>query len=188
MCAPMAIAAIGLALTAASTYSQVQAQQKAADSQAAYNQQQTENINYSRRANLANIEVQRQQNLADAREQVNRNTMAGRSAAATATVAAGEAGVSGTSVDALLRELQGRAAWDNMTAETNYLRQDTALNAQRENVIINSNSQLNSLTTPASPDYLGAAARFGQSGLNIYSNYQSDVASQSRTLRGTQTR
>lgn len=180
------IALAGLAIAAVSTAASVSAQQRQMNYQEDLNQRQADNIETARRANLANIEVQRQQALADTREQMTKNTVAGRAASATASVAAGESGVTGTSVDALLRELQGKAAWDNMTAETNYLRQDTALNAQRENVNTNSNSQLNSLTTPASPDYLGAGVRFGQSALNIYSDYRKDQASS--RLSGTQTR
>ena len=175
MCEPTTITMAALAITsaAATMYSQ----QQQANYQDDVNNRQAQNIETARRASLANIDVQKQQNLADAREQINKNTMAGRAASATAATAAGEAGVSGTSVDALIRELQGKAAWDNVSTETNYLRQDTALNAQRQNVNINSNSQLNSLTTPASPDYLGTAVKLGQTGLNIYSGYKKDQAS-----------
>lgn len=171
------VALAGLAISAISTGASLYAQQQQASYQEDLNNRQAQNIETARRANLANIDAQKQQNLADAREQINKNTMAGRAATATAYTSAGESGVTGTSVDALIRELQGKAAWDNVSTETNYLRQDTALNTQRQNVNINSNSQLNSLTTPASPNYVGAIAQFGQSSLNIYSNYKKDQAS-----------
>jgi hypothetical protein len=151
------------------------AQNKQADAQTAANQQQYENDMNAYRNNLANLEVQRNQQQQDATEQINMNNQAGRQATATATVAAGEAGVSGTSVDALLAELAGRAAYDNVNVEENLLRQDHAINVQRENAHNGVVSQVNSYRTPTMPDYLGSGLKIGQGAVDSYSLYQRNV-------------
>lgn len=152
-------------------------QQQASDTaraQNAYNRQVEQNQLTARNQNLAGLELERTTAAEDAREQVNRNTMALRKAQATARVSAGEAGVSGLSVDALLRDLSGQAGYDNATATENYLRQDRSINFRRENAQNAAVSAVNSVRQPQiqSPDYLGAALRIGQSGLNVYADYK----------------
>lgn len=176
MCEPATIAMAAFALTAASTGASLYAQNQQAKAQESANRTQYENSMTAYRANLANTEATRNQLQQDVTEQVNMNNRAGRKAAATATTAAGESGVSGTSVDALLRDLRGQAGQDNANAETNYLRQDAALNAKRENIFNGTASDINSLRTPTMPDYLGATLRLGSAGLGAYSGYQRDQA------------
>lgn len=168
MCGPAAIPIAMLAITAVSSAASIQSQQSAQKSQDAYNQQQADNTMTAYRHNLANVEVQRTQARDDAVSQEQQNNKAGRSAVATATTAAGEAGVSGLSVDALLRDLAGQAGYDNTNVEENYLRQNTALNAQRENVYNNTVSQFSSLKPSQSPDYLSAGLRIGSAAAGAY--------------------
>lgn len=177
MCGP-AIPLIGLAITAASTAYSVDAQQKQAKAQDQSNQVQFQNSMTAYRSNLASIEVQRNQMQEDATEKVNRNNAAGRAATAQARVAAGEAGVSGLSVDALLRDLAGEAAYDNTNVEENYLRNNVALNAKRENAYNMTASEINSLRTPVAPDYVGAGLRIADAGLNAYRGYQNSSSIQ----------
>ncbi|QDB71023.1 internal protein B [Bordetella phage vB_BbrP_BB8] len=178
MCGPAAIPLATLAISAVSTVFTVVSQQNqaqaAADAQNAFNRQQEQNALVARNANLANLEVERNTALDDTREQINQNTMALRRAQATARVSAGEAGVSGLSVDALLRDLAGQAGYDNATAVENYMRQDADINARRENTQNSYTSGLNSIrqTQIQSPDYLGAALRIGQAGLKSYADYE----------------
>lgn len=172
------IAAIGLAISAVSSIASVvgqQAQAQAqADSQNAYNRQLEQNALTARNANLANLEVERNTTLADTREQINQNAIAARRAEATARVSAGESGISGLSVDALLRDLSGQMGYDNATATENYLRQDRNINIRRENVQNQYVSTLNGVKQPViqSPNYLGAALSIGQAGVNAYGQYQ----------------
>lgn len=187
MCTPLALMGVGLAISTLSTGASLFAQSQQASAQADAAEVQQKNIITSRNANLANIENQRQQVEADAREQVNQNTIAGRAAMATARVSAGESGVSGLSVDALLRDLGGAVGRDNAAVSTNLGRQEQALNAQMTNTYISSNSQLNSIQTPTQPNYLGAALKIGQAGLDAYSGYQDSLAKQKALLRGAQT-
>jgi hypothetical protein len=166
----MAIAA--LALTAASTGASLYTQNQQMHAQEDANQKQYDNTMTAYRTNLANIEVSRNQATADATQKLTENNAAGRAAQASATVAAGEGGISGTSVNSLLRDLAGRAAYDNTNVEENYLRQNQSLNAKRENVFNSTVSDINQLQTPQAPDYLGAAFRIGSAGLNAYGQTQ----------------
>lgn len=176
MCEPATIAYMTLALAAASSAAQVSAQKQQVKAQDTANQQQYDNTMTAYRQNLANIEATRGQLAQDASEKINENNKAGRAAAATATVAGGEAGVAGLSVDALLRDLRGEAAYDNTNVEANYLRSNASLNAQRENVNNTTTSDINSLRSAPMPDYLGAGLRIGQAGLGAYAGYQQQQA------------
>lgn len=186
MCGPAVIPLVTLAITAVSTVASVSAQQNqaqdAADAQNAYNRQLEQNALTARNANIANLELERTTAQADAAEQVNLNTLAARRAQATARVSSGEAGISGLSVDALLRDLEGQAGYDNATATENYLRQDRQINTRRENVQNQYTSTLNGVRQPQiqGADYLGAGLRIGQAGLSAYGQYQDN-------LRKTQT-
>lgn len=178
MCEPTTIALASFALTAASTVTSVIAQQQhatdTANAQNAYNRQVEQNQLIARNQNLVGLDTERATALEDTREQINRNTMAARRAMATARVSAGEAGVSGLSVDALLRDLSGQAGYDNATATENYLRQADDINFRRENAQNEAVSAVNSVRQPQiqNPDYLGAALRIGQGAINSYTYYQ----------------
>lgn len=182
MCVVAAVPLITLAISAASTVAQVSAQQSqakaTADAQNQYNRTIEQNGITARNANLANLEVYRNQAAQDAAEQINKDDLARRQAQSTATVAAGEAGISGLSVDALLRDLAGQAGYDNATAYENYLRTDQRINVARENTQNNYESTLNSVRQPQiqSPNWLGAGLKIGQSALDSYSQYKTNLA------------
>lgn len=176
MCEPATIAMGAFALSALSTGASLYGQQQQAKAQGQANQRQYESDMTAYRGNLAANEVTRGQLQQQATEQINANNAAGRRAASTAATSAGESGVSGLSVEALLRDLEGQAGYDNTNVESNYLRQNTALNAERENIHNNTVSQINTLKTPTMPDYLGAGLRLGQAGLSSYSGYQQQQA------------
>lgn len=149
------------ALTIASSVSSVVAQQSAADQQADANRRNYENQMTAYRYNLANAnatKVQESENLSQ--KKIENNAEVARQQA-TATVAAGEAGVSGNSVGALLAELGGRGGQANASAETNYLRTDRAIEADKMNMWAGTASNIGQLQTPATPDYFGAALKIG---------------------------
>jgi hypothetical protein len=110
-------------------------------------------------ANQQFTRVQEAQNLAETK--VANNAAAVR-AQSTAKTIAGEGGVTGLSVDALLADLAGRAGRDNTNAEVNYLRRDAGIQADMMNNWASTASGINSLQTPKAPDYLGAALRIGE--------------------------
>ena len=151
------------ALTVITTVASVSAQQQAADAQSQTNQRQYENTMRARAANLNQTNLMQQQEREAGSQQLEQNNMAARAARSTATVSAGESGISGLSVDALLSDLGTRQNRFNSSVVSNYDNSSMAIANQRENIDINAASQINSLKTPAMPDYFGAALRIGRS-------------------------
>jgi hypothetical protein len=162
MCAPLLTA-----LQVASSVGGFIAQQQAANEQERANQQNYQNQMTAYRYNIANAnanKVQEAENLAAKKIENNAEVMRKQ---ATAKVAAGEAGVSGFSVDALLAELGGRGGQANSSAETNYLRADRAIEADKMNIWAGTASSIGQMRTPQAPDFLGAALKIGDT-VNTY--------------------
>jgi hypothetical protein len=157
MCEPTTMMVLSIASTAASVYSQQQAQ----SAQERSNQRQYENQMQAMRYNQANSNFTRVQENENLATQKVTNDAAARRATATAATRAGEGGVAGLSVDALLADINARAGMDNTTAEVNYLRRDRAIQADAYNNWANTASAINKLETPKAPDYLGAALKIG---------------------------
>ena len=151
-----------MVLNVASTVAGVYGQQQQAKAQEAYNDQQAKNTMEAYKANLEQTNLMQSQEHAAATQKVNENNRAAEAAKATALVSAGESGISGLSVDALLANLSGEQARYNESVNQNYQNASMAIDNQRTNAQVNAASQINSLKTPQSPDYLGAALRIGQ--------------------------
>ena len=151
-----------LALSIASTVAGVYGQQQQAKAQNAYNEQQAKNTMEAYRANIAQTNLMQSQEHAAASQKINENNRAAEAAKAKALVSAGESGISGLSVDALLADLSGEQARYNESVNQNYQNASMAVDNQRKNAQITAASQINQLKTPQSPDYLGAALRIGQ--------------------------
>ena len=149
------------ALTIASSVGSVVAQQQAADEQAAANKRNYDNQMTAYRYNLANAnatKVQESENLSQKKMDINADVAR---KAATATVAAGEAGVSGLSVDGLLASIGAEGGRAVSNAEVNYLRTDRAIEADKMNMWSGTASNIGQMKTPQNPDYLGAALKIG---------------------------
>lgn len=157
MCEPTTLMALQVATAGASLI----AQQQAASAQSASNQRQYQNIMEARAANWNQTNLAQQQEREAAMQKMGENDLAARSATATAKVSAGESGVSGLSVDALLADIGNKQNRFDTSVATNYDRSTGAINNQRENININASSQINSLKTPAMPDYFTAGLRIG---------------------------
>lgn len=156
MCDPMS--ALAITSTAASLF----AQQKAADAQGAANERQAANTMEAYRQNVAQSNLQQVQQQAQASQKLEQNNRAAAAAMARASVAAGENGVSGLSVDALLGDLATERDRYNDSVDTNYQSASGAIQSQRENLRANAQSQINALKTPVAPDYIGAGLRIGE--------------------------
>jgi hypothetical protein len=150
-------------LSVASTVAGVEGQRQQAKAQNAYNNQQAKNAMEAYKANIAQTNLKQSQEHAAATQKINENNRAAEAAKATALVSAGESGISGLSVDALLANLSGEQARYNESVNQNYQNASMAIDNQRTNAQVEAASQINSLKTPQSPDYLGAALRIGQS-------------------------
>jgi len=148
----------------ASAASSVYGQQQAANAQSKANQRQYENTLQARAANINQTNLAQQQQREESMQKLEENSLAARAAAATARVSAGENGISGLSVDALLADIGTKQNRYESSVQTNYDRTSQAIANQRENIDINAASQINSLKTPAMPDYIGAGLKIAQAG------------------------
>ena len=157
------------AMTAASAAGTIFSQKQAADAQTAANQRQYENTMAARSANLNQTNLMQQQEREAAMQKLEQNNMAADAARSTASVAAGENGISGLSVDALMADLGSKQNRFGSAVETNYDNATMAIANQRDNVGFNANSQINSLKTPAMPDYFSAGLRIGNAAVD-YTN------------------
>lgn len=162
MCEPTTLVALSIASTAAS----LMAQGQAADAQSATNQKQYENTMRAYRENVNQTNLMQQQEREGSLMKVEDNNMKARAAASTASVAAGENGISGLSVDALMGDISFDQNRFNSSVQTNFDNAQGAIRNQRENVYSNAASSINGLQTPAAPDYLGAGLKIAQAGYN----------------------
>jgi hypothetical protein len=157
MCDPVTMAVLTVASTASSLY----AQQEAADAQADANRENYKNQMTAYRYNTANAnatKVQESENLSAKKMEINADVMRKQ---ATAAVAAGEAGVSGMSVDGLLASIGAEGGRAAANAEVNYLRTDRAIETDKMNMWAGTASNIGQMKTPTSPDYMGAALKIG---------------------------
>lgn len=163
MCEPTTILAIA---SVASAVGGVYAQQQQADAQAATNQRQYENTMQAYKENVNQTNLMQQQERENALQAVEANGIKARAAESTAMVAAGENGINGLSVDALIGDINNKQGRYDSSVQTNFDRAESAIQAQRNNVYANAASQINSLQTPAAPDYLGAGLKIATAGYN----------------------
>lgn len=174
MCEPTTIAMATLAIAAASTAATVDAQNKAASAQSKANQQNYDSQMIAYNANIANANLMKTQEATSTSQKMIENNSQARRDIAKATVASGEAGVSGVSVNALLAELGGKAGQANANAEVNYLARDRAIEMDRMNAWSGTASNINSLKTPVGADYIGAGLKIADAGLS-YGNRMNNI-------------
>lgn len=150
-----------MALSIASSTAGLVAQSQAASAQSSANQRQYQAAMQARAANLNQTNLEASQERAGSMQKLEENNLKAREAVSTARVAAGESGISGLSVNALLSDLGTKQNRYNSSVATNYDSAMGAIENQRQNIQTSAASQINSLKTPAAPDYLGAALRIG---------------------------
>ena len=187
MCEPIsaaAIAKISLASTIASTGLSLMAQRNQAKMQAASQRAaaQRENARYRREATAQRLK-EGQEDLALTRE-IQESTAKARAARSTATVAAGEAGISGLSVDALLDDYTRQEAdYRFSLSEQNRL---TGVNNQLALDEMGFRSQANQIRINQpikKPDYLGSMVNLAGSGMQIYSNYNQNLLAEQQVTK-----
>jgi hypothetical protein len=95
-----------------------------------------------------------------------------REARATAEAAAGEANVSGLSVEALMREFSGREAAFNDRVDQSTDWSMRQLNNEMRGVRANAEDRINSVQRAAKPSFFDAGLRIAGAGLGSYSDYE----------------
>ncbi|WP_043236608.1 hypothetical protein [Bosea sp. LC85] len=93
-------------------------------------------------------------------------------ARATARVAAGEAGISGLSVDQLLRDFSGRQARHNDRVDQNTDWTITQLQQEKKGLGYQYKDRVNAVPTGQKPSFADAGLRIAAAGLNSVSTYK----------------
>ncbi len=169
MCTPLA--AVSALVGGAQTVSSIVGQRQQAQMQ---EQAQTTASSQERQRYLAEVSAmrtqQQQEMVARAQriQEANRKAMEAR---ATATVSAGESGVSGLSVDALLGDLTRKEAEYTFSEQQQAEMTDVNRQLQLKEAGIGFNRNMLRINKPIEqPDYLGSALGGIQSGLSTYSS------------------
>jgi DNA-binding transcriptional regulator YiaG len=151
----MTLLAIGSAVTGLITQNQVV---KATNQS---NERQRDSAIVGMNDNLSQIEVAKAQESTQAGQKLFANNLEAQKAMSTAQVQAGEQGIGGFSVNALLAEMDGNRSRYNDSVTANLTDKVGALNTQRLSVRNGAASQVNALKEAAPVDYLGAALKIG---------------------------
>lgn len=175
MCSVAIALAVGqFAISAGSAVMGFQAQQ------AQYEAQQQHYKNNREAANKAAVNTyastqnrQLQEAKATSQEMQNLNTEAMRGRA-TATVAAGEAGVTGLSVDALIADYYGQQGRYERTLDNNYQMQADYLRGEMESNQATAEGRINSVDQGQKPSFADAAIRILGAGMDAYGTYQAN--------------
>lgn len=170
MCDPMAL--IGTALSVAQTAFEFSAAQEQADQQnemVRVNQRNANNALVKEYQATQTRQIQEEDAAAVQKQDVAREARAAR---ATTMAAAGEAGVSGLSVDALLADIYGKEATtkDRVTQNTGFTVQN--LTSEMDGFKAKAQDRINSMPWANQPSPFAAALKIGGAGLNGYSQYQ----------------
>jgi hypothetical protein len=162
-CEPTTILMVtSLALSAAGTVASLEGQRQAANSQADYQTQlAAANVENARVQSEQVRDQQSQTNEASQRESA-QASLASRKAASTAQVAAGESGVTGNSVDALLGDFKMQEGLYKESLLRQKQLTDVGAGQQLNAIRSGADAQNLSMNAPiAQPNYLAAALQFG---------------------------
>ena len=166
MCDPVSI---GIGMAVASAGSQIHGQRQQAKTQAKVqaNASAAERERYLRE--VSSMRVQQGQEEVAAAQRIQESTRKAREARATARVSAGEAGVAGLSVDALINDLTREEANYNFATQQQLQMNDVGRSMQLDNAGLSFTNNMLRINKPIEqPDYLGAAISGAQTGLSTY--------------------
>jgi hypothetical protein len=162
---------IGFAIGAAQQVVSYQGQVQAANEQNRMYAENAARANQSARDQMFQTQqrmLQEQASAANEKIDVQREA---RAAKATAMTAAGESGVSGLSVDALLAEFDGRQAEYEDRIDQNTEWTMTQLNNEMKGIRSNAEDRINSVQRAAKPSFFDAGLRIAGVGLDSYNAY-----------------
>jgi hypothetical protein len=185
--AVLIVSIIGVVIAAASAAwslyqqnQQTQAQNKYQKTMAEQRDQQIED-NYALSVASANnqyraLQDRQQQETDAAAQKIQEGNIQGAKARSTALAAAGEAGVSGLSVNSLLSDFMAQEARYRSSVKTNLGYANSQLEDQKQGVYAEATGRAQSIQPyikepVATPDYVGAALRVGGSATSAYAGY-----------------
>ena len=167
--ASVGAAAISTTMGVASAGAQMYGQRQQAKTQAKVqkNASAAERERYLRE--VSSMRVQQGQEEVEAAQRVNESARKAREARSTARVSAGEAGVAGLSVDALINDLTREEANYNFATQQQLQMSDVNRTLQLGDAGLGFTNNMLRINKPIEqPDYLGAAISGAQTGLSTY--------------------
>ena len=119
---------------------------------------------------VSSMRVQQGQEQVAAAQRIQESARKAREARSTARVSAGEAGVAGLSVDALINDLAKQEAEYNFATQQQLQMNDVGRQIQLQNAGLGFTNNMLRINRPIEqPDYLGAAISGAQTGMSTYS-------------------
>ncbi len=162
------ITAVTLALASAGSQIHGQRQQAKTQAKVQKNASAAERERYLRE--VSSMRVQQGQEEVAAAQRVNESARKAREARATARVSAGEAGVAGLSVDALINDLTREEASYNFATQQQTQMNDVNRTMQLDQAGLGFTNNMLRINRPIEqPDYLGASLSGAQTGMSTYS-------------------
>jgi len=167
MCTPLISAAVGVAQTASSIAGQTQQARMQEQAQRTATQQERQRY----LAEVSAMRMQEQQEMIARAQRIQEASRKAMEARSTARVSAGESGVSGLSVNALLGDLTRKEAEYTFSEQRQAEMLDVNRDLQLSEAGIGFNRNMLRINKPIEqPDYLGSALGGLQSGLSTYSS------------------
>jgi len=161
---------IGLAMGALSAGTQAIGQQQQAKTQAKVQQSASAAERQRYLQEVASMRVQQGQEQVAAAQRIQEATRKARESRSTARVSAGEAGVAGISVDALVNDLTREEAQHNFATQQQLDMNDVNRNMQLKDAGLGFTNNMLRINKPIEqPNYLGAALSGAKTGMSSYS-------------------
>ena len=168
MCPPLVIAAVALGAAQAGMSIHGQRQQAKTQEKMQKNASAAEQQRHLQQMSASRI--RERQEMTSAAQAIQESTKKAREARATGRVSAGEAGVSGLSVDALLNDMTRKEAEYSFSVQQQQQFNQTNRDLGFQDGAMQSRMNLLSINKPiAQPNYLGAVLDGAQTGMSAYS-------------------
>lgn len=171
MCEPTLMLGMSLAMSAGQAVLGFQAANSQYKSQMDAYRQNAENSALAAADNYSALNIRAQQEGQAHSQAALQSEIEKSQAVASAEVAAAAGGVSGLSVDAVVRDIYAQAGRNETAADTNLRMSRDYLGAELKSTQRNAQNQINSMTLPEKPSAFPFLLQGFASGLNAYSGY-----------------
>lgn len=177
MCEPTTMAIAMFAMSAGSAVMQHQQASAQADMQTAAYKQNRQNALADMRNQYAATGQRQQQEQQATAQQIQQRTLQARQEEASARVAAGEAGIQGNSVDAIMRQISGLASGDVSTMQQNREWSIDQMNSEMLGQRSAAQSRINSMSRGVKPSKAALAFKIGEAAAGSYNGYTAQTGS-----------
>ena len=171
MCDPISMALGSLVVGTAKSVAQFKAESAAADQQNAYYRENAARANKAAQEQMFQTQQRMLQEQEAGAEEKIKNMRDARADRASATVAAGESGASGLSVDALLREFSINESQANDAVDRNTELSINQLQNEITGIRANAEDRINGVQRAAKPSFFNTGLKIAGQGLDAYSMY-----------------